>query len=132
MGQAQYVSRGCDQYPISMVLSPNDKWVAFAQEEICADGGFVTTIANVVQIARRGEEPAKQNVVFSIDNGGHPRNRPLIRWLSPERLQITVPNKSLYKIHKGSFDGVDLVIQHEPDDPAERERWLKGLGLTSR
>jgi hypothetical protein len=134
---------GCEREAISMLMSPDDTWIALVYENICSDGAFVTTVTDTVQLARRDttdtikliwhvEEPKHEKDVFTVDEGGHPQDRPLTRWLSPQKLQITVPNKSLIGLQKNSYEGIEVVIKFEPDDPTERERWLKSLGLAPK
>jgi hypothetical protein len=118
----------CDADTISTLVSPDDDWVALVQEVVCSGEGFGTTsITDGVQIVRRGGQPEKGNDICVIDEGGHPENRPLIRWLSYRKLQITVPNKSLIGLQKNTYMDFEIVIKFEPDDPIARERWLRSL-----
>ena len=141
---------GCQRQTISMLMSPDDAWVALVHEDICSDGYFVTTVTDTVQLVRRdttdavvlawhADEPKHDNDVFALDEHGHPENRPLTRWLSSQKLQITIPNKSTIGLQKSGYEGIEIVLNYEPDDPtereqwlnsraAERERWLKSLG----
>jgi hypothetical protein len=127
---AQIAKIGCDRMTVSMLLSPDNEWAAFVHQDICSDGFFVTVISNVVQIARRGEVSAKENDVLALDTAGNPEDRPLTQWLSAEKLQITIPNKSLIGLRKEKFQNIQVVIKFIPDDPPERQRWLKELGLS--
>ncbi|HVZ52943.1 MAG TPA: hypothetical protein VG986_13315 [Pseudolabrys sp.] len=131
---------GCQRETISVLTSPDDTWVALVQEDVCSDGFFVTTITDTIQLTRRDatgviqlathpDKPKHENDVFALDEHGDPENRPLTRWLSPTKLQVTVPNKSLIGLHKTSYEGIEIVVKYEPDDPVERQRWLKSLGL---
>jgi hypothetical protein len=134
---------GCQRETISVLMSPDDTWVALVQEDTCSDGYFVTTVTDTVQLARRdttdtvqltrhADVPKHENDVFALDEHGRPENRPLARWLSPQELQVMIPNKSLIGLQKNSYESIEIVIKYEPDDPAERERWLKSLGLSSK
>lgn len=132
---------GCQRETISMSVSPDNAWIALVQEDICSDGAFVTTITNTILLVRHdsieniplaahAETPAHPNDIFTMDKPG-PENRPTIRWLSAAKLQVTVPNKSLIGLKKDHYDTIEIVIKYEPDDPAERERWRKSLGLSA-
>jgi len=132
--------RSCQGETISALKSPDDQWLALVQEDVCSDGYFVTTVTDTVQLvhsdatdavqfSQHPGTPNHENDVFALDEHGNPVNRPLTRWLSPATLQITVPNKSLIGLQKGSYEGIDIVVRFEPDDPAERQRWLRSLGL---
>jgi hypothetical protein len=52
--------------------------------------------------------------------------------LSPQRLELTVPNKSLIGLQRSSYKGIEITIKFNPDDPAERRQFLDGLGLRSK
>lgn len=134
---------GCQRETISVLISPDNSRVALAQEDTCSDGYFVTTVTDTVELARRevgdavhldqhADKPKHENDVFALDEGGHPENRPFMRWLSTNKLQITVPNKSLIGLQKSSYDGIDIMIKFEPDAPDEREQWLNSLGLPTK
>jgi|HubBroStandDraft_3_1064219.scaffolds.fasta_scaffold138402_2 hypothetical protein len=134
---------GSQRQTISGEISPDETWWAFTQEDVCSDGYFITTIIDTVQLVRRDTvdtidltkhavEPRHEDDVLAIDEHGRPENRPLTRWLSPQTLQITVPNKSLFSLRKSTFEGIEILIKYDPDDPVERERWLKSLGLQSK
>jgi len=143
-GTAQAQEKGgCQRRTISVLMSPDDAWVALVQEDMCSDGYFVTTLTDTVQLARcdttaavqltwHPDKPKHENDVFALDEHGQPENRPLTRWLSAQKLQITVPNKSLIGFQKSNYERIEIVIKYEPDDPAERERWLKSLGLSPK
>ena len=116
---------GCNRQTVAMVMSPDDTWAALVQEDICSDGAFVTVATDVVQLVPRGAKPRDEDNIFAIDEHGRPENRPLLRWLSPRKLQISVPNKSLIALQKSSHEDIDIVIKFDPDDPIERQQFLR-------
>lgn len=119
---------GCEKRTVSTSLSPDRIWSAVVREEICSDGAFTTSAANVVQLVRSGETETDEGKIFSADTGGHPENTPLLKWLAPRLLQITVPNKSLIGLSKSTFGDVNIQVKFDPDNPEERKRWLKEIG----
>jgi hypothetical protein len=122
----------CATETVSIMLSPDNGRVALVQETMCSTQAFdMTTLTDAVHIVRRGEQAKQEDTIFAID-AGYPKYRPVIRWLSPMKLQITVSNKSLITLQKSEFDGVEIIVKFEPDDPAERERWLKSLEQQSK
>jgi hypothetical protein len=131
--QAQLGSLGCQREMIAMGVSPDDKWVAVVQEEVCSGLGIASTgVTDVVQLVPRDRKPENGDDIFAINENGDPTQRPNIRWLSPTKLQITVPNTALIGLDKKSYAGIEIAIKYEPDDPAERERYLKQFGLTPK
>ena|SRR5216683_741033 len=121
----------CQRTTVSALMSPDETWMAEVQEEVCSGPGFaVTGMTNIVVLMRRGEEPKRENDVFAFYAG--PNKGPLIEWLSSEKLQIIIPNKSLVGLKKSSYANIEIIIKFNPDDPPERERWLRELGLAPK
>jgi hypothetical protein len=121
---------------ISAVVSPDNARVALVQEGVCSDGRLVTISTDTVQLARRDatdtihlaprpDTPQHDNDILVVDYYGHPENRPLVQWLSPQKLQITIPNFSGVGLQSSSYEGVNIIVKFEPDDPIARERWLR-------
>ena len=124
---------GCHRLTIDTLASPDGAWVALVQEDTCiGDFPFTTGVTDTVQLVRRGKQPSSDNDVFAIEEHGRPENRPLLQWLSPKKLQISVPNKALIGLQKSNYAGVEIVIKYDPDDPEERERFLRDLGLSPK
>jgi hypothetical protein len=109
------------------------------REGVCFSGN-VTVSTDTVQLVPReasdavklpmsADEPSHENDVLVVDYYGHFENRPVLRWLAPQELQVTIPNISGIGLHKDSYRDVKISIRYEPDDPAARERWRKEHGL---
>ncbi|HVA13942.1 MAG TPA: hypothetical protein VNF99_11880, partial [Stellaceae bacterium] len=127
------VAPGCQRTQVAALVSPNEAWIAVIQEEICEGPGIATTgVSDVVRLVPRGNKPEVGEDVFAIEEDGDPAYHPVLRWLTPRELRITVPNKSLIGLQKSSYEGVDIVVKFEPDEPAARARWLKSLGLPAK
>jgi len=122
---------GCWRSTISALTSPDDAWVALVRQDVCSDGAFVTTVVDKVQLVRRNsigtiplgplpDEPIHENDVFAVEDGGHPADRPLIRWLSADKLEISIPNRIHIGLQKSEYEGVQIVVKRNPDDPIAR------------
>ena len=123
---------GCSRDEIGMMWSPDNSWLALMQEEVCSDGGYVTTIIDYVQLVRRGVKPTRENDVFAIEEHGDAKLRPVLQWLSSTKLQITVPNISTVDFQKSNYRGLDIVVKFDPDDPAVRQQFLENHGLDKK
>lgn len=108
---------GCQADTLSSTASPDDLWIALVSKFVCSDGGFVTTVTDVVQIVRRGENPKRADDVFALDDFG-PDSRPVTKWLTPQKLQITIPHRSLIGLRKSTHKGIEITVVHVPDDAA--------------
>jgi hypothetical protein len=80
-------------------------------------------------LVRRGEESKEDSDVLVVDGIGPPKDRPRAQWLSPQKLQITIPNNSIVGLKRASYEGLEVVIRFDPDNPAQRDRFLKERGL---
>jgi hypothetical protein len=136
---ASYSEAGCERETIAAVVSPDSRWVALIREGVCFAGN-VTVSTDTVQLVRReasdtvkllgsADEPSHENDVLVVDYYGHFENRPILRWLAPQELQVTIPNLSGVGLQKSSYQDVKISIRYEPDDPAARERWRKEHAL---
>jgi hypothetical protein len=133
------VSPPCEREMIAKSSSPDGSWIAFIQEGTCTSGS-VTVSTDTVRLAKREsfdevhqrshvEKAEYENDVLVVDYYGRAENRPLLRWLSLSQLQITIPNISNVGLRKRSFQGVDILVTYDPDDPAARQKWRKERGL---
>jgi len=108
------------------------------QEVVCSDGRLVTISTDTVQLARRDAYrydplgrrahilPSTTTISLWLIYYGHPENRPLVQWLSPQKLQITIPNFSGVGLQSSSYEGVNIIVKFEPDDPIARGEVAKG------
>jgi hypothetical protein len=122
---------GCESDTISVSPSPDGAWLAVILQETCTDGWFVTSVAEVVHLTRIGEETKRGSDVLAVDVGGGRGNGPQVVWVSPQRLQITVPNRSLVVLMRERLETVEIAVKFDPDDPEDRELFLKKLDLPS-
>jgi hypothetical protein len=129
----------CEARPIAMSMSPDDKWIAVVREGLCT-AGSVSVSTNTVEIVPRDAmsnlsllpssgQPEHEGDVLAVDYYGHFQSRPVLRWLSPQSLQIAIPNISGVGLSKPNYRGVQIVVKYKPDDPAAREKWVKEHGL---
>jgi hypothetical protein len=120
----------CTHKLVSTLRSPDDTWIAVVQEITCSNDAFgMTTIVDQLGLVRPGAETRFGEAIFAVDIGGNWRSRPLTRWLTSTKLEVMVPNFSLIGLHKCDFEGVEVLVKFDPEDPAARERWLKSLGI---
>jgi hypothetical protein len=130
----------CDREPVSMLFSPDNKWIAMVLEGSCSNGMNVTVSMDTVQLVPRAslqavrlgsspDEVEHDNDILAVDYYGHFENRPILKWTSPKDLQITIPNLAFPNLKKDSYQGVTIVLKYDPDDPVARERWRTEHGL---
>ncbi len=102
----------------SGVNSPDGKWTARVQQDVCETGLSSTEIAVVVQ-------RVSSSVV--LRPSGQWRDPALIglRWLGSETLEVSVPNRSVFTEEPSAPAGIRIRVRYENDDPADRAGWLK-------
>jgi hypothetical protein len=119
MVSAVTASRGevtCERETIAMTSSPDGKWVALVREGECSDGRIVTVSTDTVQLVPGGslnsnqigtvpDQPTHENDVLVVSDYGRFENRPVLQWLSPRQLKVTIPNLSEIGIQKKQLSG---------------------------
>jgi hypothetical protein len=137
---ASYGGEDCERETIAMTSSPDGKWMALVREGECSDGRIVTVSTDTVQLVPRSsletiplerspDQPRHENDVLVVDYYGHFESRPVLQWLSPRQLQVTIPNLSGIGMQKSSYQDVAIVLRFDPDDPVAREKWRKQRDL---
>jgi hypothetical protein len=122
-----------------MALSPDNRWVALVREGECTSG-LVTVSTDTVQLLPREalqsvslatspEKAEHENDVLVVDYYGRFENRPVLKWLSPQQLQITIPNISGIGLRKDSYRDVRIAVRFDPDDAPARAKWRRERGL---
>lgn len=132
----------CERETIARSVSPDQTWVALVQEGMCTTGRVAVSTDTVrlerisemkeIPLGARFEKAEYENDVLVVDYYGRPEARPIVNWLSPRKLQITIPNISGVGLQKNNYQDVEITIKYDPDDPLAREKWRKDRGLTPK
>ena len=119
----------CEHAIVARVPSPDGAWEARIDEAVCLFGfGTGAVVAGDHLVSTRG--PARSADLLGVDTGAHEDERPRLMWTAPDVLQVTVPNRSFLKVLMREFDGVQVDLRFDPDDPAERAAWLRKYGMS--
>jgi hypothetical protein len=109
---------------LAQAPSPDGAWIAAIYNNICSDGGFVTTIDDTVEITRPGDQPSPMpsaGVVFGMDDRPYDTQKPLaVTWLDRRSLEVTIPNDASAGKQELSYADVIITYKYVPDDPVER------------
>jgi hypothetical protein len=127
----------CERETISILVSPDYAWVALVKDGVCTQERSIvasrytvrltrTDSIGEIQLAPRHEEPEYENDILEVSDYGV--NRPIIQWLSSRKLQIALPNMSGVTVQKSSYQGVEIVVKYDSDDPAARAKWRRERG----
>ena len=128
-GQAA-AQRSCTRTTIATLMSPYNSWAVTIEEEACSQLIYATTtIDNIVRVARLGAIATLESDVLVVNVGGSWKARPLLEWIAPAKLQITLLNRSFIGLRKPKYEDVEIVLKFDLDDPADRAQFLKELGL---
>lgn len=110
----------CDQSETRATPSPDTRWVANVQEEVCATA--TGTAAGITVILVSKQDAARSKRVFMMPV---PRSRddwPRIRWQSATAVEIRVPNLAEVKPPDAEFDGIRISLAYCGDNPDDRAR----------
>jgi hypothetical protein len=121
-------SDSCAHTVVASVISPDQAWRATVDEAVCEGGAFATSVVATVQLGR-ADDAGPPIDLLGTDTGGHPSERPRLRWTGVDTLQVTVPNRSFLKVLARRVGPVSVDLRFDPPDPAGRAVWLRSMGL---
>jgi hypothetical protein len=108
----------CEHSGEKSYASPDGKWTATVQEEVCAvDTG--TAAGVMVDLALTADATHAKRVF----NMRVPRSRdqwPRVIWKSPTVMELWAPNRAQIMAQLSGFEGVQIQLRYCGDNPAER------------
>jgi hypothetical protein len=110
----------CDRSESRPTPSPDGKWVANVQEEVCATSSGAA--AGITVIITSTTDPTRSRRVFIMTV---PRSRddwPRIRWQGSTAMEIRVPNLSEVTPPIPEFEGIRVSLAYCGDNPEDRQR----------
>ena len=117
---ARLAAAECDHSGATTTASPDGRWVATVQEEVCAtDKGAAAGVNVDLSLA---DDPAHKSRVFIMRV---PRSRdewPRVIWKSATSMEVWVPNLADVGLHVADAEGVHIELKYCGDNPAERAR----------
>ena len=108
----------CEHSGEKSYASPDGKWVATVQEEVCAVG--TGTAAGVMVDLAPADNDSHVTRVFNMRV---PRSRdlwPRVIWKGPTVMELWAPNRAEIMAQSSSFEGVQVQLKYCGDNPAER------------
>lgn len=120
MASASAWAVDCDHSGAKTTQSPDGRWVATVQEEVCAtDKG---TAAGVNVDLAPTDDPAHRTRIFSISV---PRSRdewPRVVWKGATSMEVWVPNLAEIILQPTDTESVHVDLKYCGDNPAERAK----------
>jgi hypothetical protein len=110
----------CDRSGSKSTPSPDGRWVANVQEEVCATSAGAA--AGITVVLSSTEDPARSRRVFLMPV---PRSRddwPRIRWQGLDRVEVRVPNLTEANPPEPQFEGIRIALAYCGDNPEDRAR----------
>ncbi len=117
---AQAAENLCDRSGSKTTPSPDGRWVAQVQEEVCATS--TGAAAGITVVVESTKDPTVSRRVFIMPV---PRSRddwPQIRWDAPDAMEVRVPNMSEANPPEPLFEGIRISLTYCGDNPADRAR----------
>lgn len=116
-------SRKCERLSSAASTSPDGTWVASAHADGCGGGFGTGYISNTVDL-RRSNDSGEPMTVLAPEGQWEPTTLAQLRWIDSTRLEIHVPNRTWLPLYVASFQGVDVEVRYDHDNPADRASWL--------
>jgi hypothetical protein len=108
----------CEHSGASSAESPDKRWVATVQEEVC-DAGGVAAAGVVVDLATSADVTHSQRI-FSMAVRRSRDEWPKVLWKSATRLELWVPNRAAIGMQKTESQGIQIELKYCGDNPQER------------
>jgi hypothetical protein len=112
----------CDRSESKSTPSPDGRWVANVQEEVCATA--TGAAAGITVVIASTKDPTVMRRVFIMPV---PRSRddwPRIRWDAADAMEVRVPNMSEAGPPEPAFEGIRISLTYCGDNPDDRARLL--------
>jgi hypothetical protein len=108
----------CDRSESRVTPSPDGRWIANVQEEVCAAGTGAAAGITVVIAAASDPQHGKRVFIMPV-----PRSRddwPRIRWQGPNAVELRVANLSEAPAPEPVYEGIRISLAYCGDNPADR------------
>lgn len=108
----------CEHSGEKKSASPDGRWVATVQEEVCAIG--TGTGAGIMVDLALASDSSHAKRVFNMHV---PRSRdqwPRVIWKGPTTMELWAPNRAQILVQEAQFEGVQIQLKYCGDNPAER------------
>lgn len=112
----------CERSGSITTPSPDGKWVASVQEEVCATNGGTGTAAGITVVLASTKDPSHGKRVFMMPVPRSREDWPRIRWQAADAMQLRVPNLSEAAPPEPQVDGVQITLAYCGDNPDDRAR----------
>jgi hypothetical protein len=108
----------CEHSGTKMYPSPDGRWVATVQEEVCAIGN--STGAGIMVDLVSSADSSHGKRVFNMRVPSSRDRWPRVVWKSPTVMELWAPNRAEISVQESAFDGVQIQLRYCGDNPAER------------
>ncbi len=103
-----------------VLSSPDGAWEADIDEESCAARDKAAPIAeSFVALRRPGQATTRGVGVQPGDVFSAYKSRPVLRWLSPLHLEVTVPTRTFVVLYQTQYQGIEVSVNFARDEIAE-------------
>lgn len=113
----------CEHSPAKTTPSPDGKWIASVQEQVCAVGNRAAAAVNVDIL--RAADSSHAGRVFSMRV---PRSRdhwPRIVWKSETEMELWAPNRAEIGKQLSELEGIRIELKYCGDNPQERAQMVE-------
>jgi hypothetical protein len=113
----------CERINSYVTTSPKGRWQADVHEDHCGAGFGTDWAGYIVDLrATGGSQPPID--ILTPEGDWTRTDRPVARWLSDDKLQITVPNRTTFSMRVAELWGIGIDIRYDNDDPVDRANWI--------
>lgn len=117
-GSAQAAEHLCDQSGSRTTPSPDGRWIANVQEEVCATPSGAAAGITVVLVSAADAAVSRRVFIMPV-----PRSRddwPRVRWQGADAIELRVANLSEAPAPEPSYQGIRISLSYCGDNPDDR------------
>ena len=112
----------CERSGSNSTPSPDGRWVAHVQEEVCATQGGTGTAAGITVVLASAKDPEHGKRVFIMPVPRSREDWPRVRWQAADAMELRVPNLAEVSPPQPEFEGVHISLAYCGDNPGDRAR----------
>jgi hypothetical protein len=105
--------------------SPDSTWIAVVHQRVCS--GIGTGGQDVMVDVAPAKDPKAAMTILSPDGAWTRPDDVTVRWLGPNSLEASVPNRTHFGVITTWYRGVDVHVRYLNDNPADRLSWLRTM-----
>ena len=119
----------CERIATFEVPSTDSTWIAVHHQDVC--GVLAHSPVEFVDL-RLSKHPTRAATVLEFSGAWSGPDDVSVRWTQPRRLEVTVPNLTLFDTLTTTYKGVQITVVYDHADSLARAAWVREMNQNER